>query len=257
MTSLRSAFPILVTSAMLILLVADPVRAQGFQWPEKAENLKVLPESIDSRQLRDIMIGFSRALGVRCSHCHVGEPDAPLSEYDFPADDKQTKATAREMLKMVRHINEEHLAGIEPTAERVVVTCITCHRGQNKPRLLEDVLAEVIEAEGIRAGVGKYRELRERHYGGFTYDFSENVLNTLGYRLMNEDKLEEAISIFRLNIEMYPDSSNPYDSLGEAYLKASDRRRARIFYQKSLELNPDNRNALRVLSEMDEGSASD
>ncbi len=72
------------------------------------------------------------------------------------------------------------------------------------------------------------------------YDFSQWSLNNLGYRLLGEDKVEEAIDIFRLNVEMYPDQWNPHDSLADGYLAAGDTTRAIVFLQRSLALNPDN-----------------
>ena len=53
---------------------ADPAPPRAaWKWPARAENLKVLPKRTTPEQLRSAMMGFTRALGVRCSHCHVGE----------------------------------------------------------------------------------------------------------------------------------------------------------------------------------------
>jgi hypothetical protein len=84
------------------LLVASQAQAQAGQFPpEKLKNLKVFPEDIPVRSLIDTMAGFTRALGVRCQFCHVGEEGKPLSTFDFVSDDKHTKLAAREMLRMV------------------------------------------------------------------------------------------------------------------------------------------------------------
>ena len=64
---------------------------------------------------------------------------------------------------------------------------------------------------------------------------------------------DEAIVIFRVNTALYPSSFNTYDSLGEAYMKKGETERAIANYRRSLELNPDNQNAvdrLRALEEM-------
>ena len=58
------------------------------QIPEEFTNLQILPEDIPQRQLVSIMRGFTRALGVRCSTCHLGEEGQDLSEYDFTSDDE-------------------------------------------------------------------------------------------------------------------------------------------------------------------------
>jgi tetratricopeptide (TPR) repeat protein len=77
--------------------------------------------------------------------------------------------------------------------------------------------------------------------------FDENQLNTLGYLLLNEGDVDGAIRIFELNVEMYPEASNPYDSLGEAYFAARDPERSAANYQRSLDLDPSNDNAREML----------
>lgn len=79
------------------------------------------------------------------------------------------------------------------------------------------------------------------------YSFSEQDINQLGYNLMTEKKLNEAIEVFKLNIELYPDSWNVYDSMGEAYLANGDTKLALEFYRKSVELNPDNQAGKEVI----------
>ena len=71
--------------------------------------------------------------------------------------------------------------------------------------------------------------------------------NTLGYTLLGEGKLDAAVGILRLNTEFFPGSANAYDSLAESYLKRGDKELAIIHYEKSLQLNPENLNALEKL----------
>jgi tetratricopeptide (TPR) repeat protein len=75
----------------------------------------------------------------------------------------------------------------------------------------------------------------------------ESMLNRTGYALLRERKCSEAIAVFRLNVELYPESSNTYDSLGEAYMENGDTVPAVKNYRKSLELDPGNDNAVRML----------
>src|SRR4030095_1030829 len=84
-----------------------------------------------------------------------------------------------------------------------------------------------------------------------TYNFSEAELNQLGYQLLRTGKPREAIEIFKLNVEAYPQSFNTYDSLAEAYVAVNDRELAKQNYKKSLELNPNNTNAVAVLKTLD------
>ena len=80
------------------------------------------------RVLAVMETGFSRSLGVDCTHCHVpGE---------WEKEDKPTKQIAREMMTMSGQINRELLKKIKNLkSENPIVNCTTCHRGQIKPAL--------------------------------------------------------------------------------------------------------------------------
>ncbi len=80
---------------------------------------------------------------------------------------------------------------------------------------------------------------------------AEGRLNNLGYTLMRQNKLPEAIVIFKLNVELYPDAWNVYDSLGEAYMTNGDKERAIANYKKSLELNPKNSGGAQMLKKLE------
>ncbi|HEU4463633.1 MAG TPA: tetratricopeptide repeat protein, partial [Gemmatimonadota bacterium] len=60
----------------------------------------------------------------------------------------------------------------------------------------------------------------------------------------------DAVAIFQLNAEQYPESANAWDSLGEGYLAAGDETQAIESYEKSLELDPENENARQKLTEI-------
>jgi hypothetical protein len=95
------------------------------------KNLQVLPKDITQAQLVSNMKFFAQSLGVRCTHCHVGQEGQPLSTFDFASDAKPDKLTARKMLVMVHRINEQDF-GVKDFAN-VKVTCYTCHRGSHHP----------------------------------------------------------------------------------------------------------------------------
>jgi tetratricopeptide (TPR) repeat protein len=78
---------------------------------------------------------------------------------------------------------------------------------------------------------------------------AEGGVNRLGYEFLPDDP-ETAIELFRLNVELYPQSGNAYDSLGEAYMIAGDRDLAIENYRRSLELDPANENAVEKLREL-------
>jgi CubicO group peptidase (beta-lactamase class C family) len=79
---------------------------------------------------------------------------------------------------------------------------------------------------------------------------TENRLNNLGYSLMQQKKLQEAIALFKLNVEFYPKEWNVYDSLAEAYMTNGDKELAITNYRKSLELNPQNTNGREMLKKL-------
>nr|WP_321237493.1 prolyl oligopeptidase family serine peptidase [uncultured Psychroserpens sp.] len=81
----------------------------------------------------------------------------------------------------------------------------------------------------------------------------EGILNTLGLRLsFNYKKIEQGVNVFLLALHLYPKSANLYDSLAEAYLYNKDFKNAIFNYKKSLELNPENQNAIDRLKQLKE-----
>ncbi|MFQ5738001.1 MAG: c-type cytochrome [Acidobacteriota bacterium] len=238
------------TGLAVLILATSPANAQI---PDEFKNLRVLDKNISKGQLMATMRSFAIGLGVRCQYCHVGEEGKPLSTFDFPSDEKAAKKKARIMIQMVRAINGTHLPKIAPESDSLVkVRCVTCHRGITEPRMLQDVLAGVYAKKGIEATLAKYNELKERYYGGFTYDFGEGVLNEFAMQLASrEKKVDDALRLLRLNESNFPRSAMTHYLLGEAYLLKQDREQARKHFEKSLDINPDNRRAkarLRQLS---------
>ncbi|HEY8223625.1 MAG TPA: tetratricopeptide repeat protein, partial [Pyrinomonadaceae bacterium] len=79
---------------------------------------------------------------------------------------------------------------------------------------------------------------------------NEVTLNTLGYQQLQAQHVPEAIALFKLNVEMYPNGFNTYDSLAEGYMSQGDREAAIRNYRKSLALNPNNTNAVSMLKKL-------
>jgi CubicO group peptidase (beta-lactamase class C family) len=116
------------------------------------------------------------------------------------------------------------------------------------------MLEKTITEKGIDAGIAEYRDLKAKQSA--KYDFSEPQLNQLGYRLMQAGKLKEALEIFKLNVEAYPKGFNTYDSLAEAYANMNERDLAISNYKKSLELNPNNANAVEAIKRLEKAPAT-
>lgn len=114
-------------------------------------------------------------------------------------------------------------------------------------RIVRRVLVDVYEERGVAEAVAEYHRLRESHP---PEAFDESLLNDLGYSLLRAGLVGDAVAVFELNVTQFPDASNPYDSLGEAYLAAGDTVRAIENYEKSIELDPGNTNGLAILEEI-------
>ncbi|UCF19711.1 MAG: serine hydrolase, partial [Gemmatimonadota bacterium] len=111
-------------------------------------------------------------------------------------------------------------------------------------RQLRLALERTLDEGGVADAIRQYRAAKASQPAEA---FNEFMLNTLGYRLLRSDRVDDAIEIFKLNIEEYPDAWNPYDSLGEAYMVAGKLDLAIEYYERSLELNPENTNGKAML----------
>lgn len=129
MTVLTLAFGALVGAGIYAQGQQPPPPPQGQQAARVPQNLQVLPKDMTFQQVQQTMRTFTAALGVECSHCHVG------TMQERAKDDNPKKAIARKMLQMTAAINKDMLKDVgEPAAAGVnKVTCFTCHRGAIKP----------------------------------------------------------------------------------------------------------------------------
>ncbi len=71
----------------------------------------------------------------------------------------------------------------------------------------------------------------------------EYRFNRLGYRYIRDGDYDNAIAVFKMNTELFPTSSNVYDSLADAYKRSGDSAQAYFFYKKTLELDSGNERA--------------
>ena len=120
---------------------------------------------------------------------------------------------------------------------------------ESPKKSIGETLFKTITQEDIAAALKQYRQLKTTHSN--IYDFQELELNILGYHLLGSKKTDEAIEIFKLNVENFPKASNTYDSLAEAYMIKGNKQLAIQNYKKSLELNPRNKNAEEKLKELE------
>ncbi len=117
-------------------------------------------------------------------------------------------------------------------------------------RPIEDVAME----KGAEAGLAYFNKFRDSDipwiYYGLSADQFMSRVNVKGYELMSAGKLEPALEVFKLNSMVFPNYWNVWDSLAECCFKMKNYDLAQKYYQRSLQLNPDNTNAKKMLEEI-------
>jgi hypothetical protein len=144
-------------------------------------------------------------------------------------------------LSIIREIVDVAVGGEQPA-----LAWLNYESHKSPARLLfKDILAK-----GAEAALNEYRQWRKGRAPREAVN--ENQMNRVGYDLLALKRIKDAIEVFKLNVEDYPQSSNTYDSLGEAYMIAGQKELAIKNYQRSIELNPDNTNGKEMLKKLQE-----
>ncbi|UCE19383.1 MAG: alpha/beta fold hydrolase [Gemmatimonadota bacterium] len=107
---------------------------------------------------------------------------------------------------------------------------------------------QILNTKGVTEAVEMFHKKRKEDTKWIP--FSETHMNALGYQFLQSGQTKEAIELFKLNVLAYPESANTYDSLGEAYMVDGDKELAIQNYNKSLELDPNNKNAIEKLKQL-------
>ena len=139
----------------------------------------------------------------------------------------------------------------EPVAEQLGAGILKILRGETPPDPQLPARQNVYQAwekNGIEYVKNHFEELTVNFHAT---DPKDLILNELGYDLLFEGKIDEAIQFFELNTEIFPEVANNYDSLGEAYLKKGDRDQALSLYKKALELDPELPSAKAMVKELE------
>ena len=216
---------------------------QGKFPPDSLINTKVIPRSTPVMDVIGTMRNFTSALGVRCQFCHVGQEGQPLAQFDFASDQKRNKLVARQMLRMVAEIN----ARLDTIPERgqppVTATCMTCHRGVNRPVPLFALIQEAAVTASADSAIRAYKALRARYYGRDAYDFSESSLSTAAFRTARAGKPEEALTLLRYNEELFPNSSAMSVFKGNIQLMKGDTAAAEAAFREAIRRDSTNAEA--------------
>ncbi len=123
--------------------------------------------------------------------------------------------------------------------------------GTSLTRMTEDekLPIEFLEAGDYDKGLQAYKELKTTEPEAQAVQ--ENNINRLGYQLLNNDQVKLAIDVFKVNVALYPESFNVYDSYAEASMINEDWDVAIENYKKSFALNPENTNASKMIEKIE------
>ncbi len=237
------------TGWMVMLVFAGAIASA--QAPAAPTNLQYFPKTMSRDEVVGIMRGFSFSLNVRCEFCHAAKDGTDLKAMDFASDEKETKRTARRMLRMVDAVNQEYIGKLGRPSP-VQVSCVTCHHGLSIPTTMNALLADTLEKKDIPTAIAQYRDLRKKYFGDGRYDFGETPLNQLTESLLKQHKTKEAAAIMELNIEANaPPSMWSYNLLAMAHQANQETEKAKADYRKILELNPQDARAKKQLEELE------
>lgn len=116
-------------------------------------------------------------------------------------------------------------------------------------RSAAELIYHIVNTKGIDTAKDWLAALKKDRTTRFDIDAGE--LNDVGYRLLNQNKVNEAIGVFIIQTQEFPENANAFDSLGEAYLKVGDKTLALLNYQKSLQIDPNNKNAKAIVKSLE------
>jgi len=218
-----------------------------FLWDQALYGEKVLSAASKELMFKPNLENYGYGFGIRKASLGPNKIAVPVIEHNggingFSTTILRLVGDKRLIVLLDNTSQGRYLDGIA-----LGITNILYDQPYESPRQsIADTLRKTVIEKDIAFAVKQYRELKATRNS--EYDFREAELNTLGYQLLQMNKVVEAIEIFKLNVEAYPQAANTYDSLGEAYMAHGDKDLAIINYKKSLELNPKNAGAIRALA---------
>jgi len=116
------------------------------------------------------------------------------------------------------------------------------------PASADGLFAKLLREKGLDAALARVRELKAMEPAAWS--FEEAHFNAAGYRLLSGKRPADAVRVFTLGTELFPENGNPWDSLGEALLATGEKEKAIAAYRRSVELDPKNRNGIEALEKL-------
>jgi tetratricopeptide (TPR) repeat protein len=175
---------------------------------------------------------------VELPNSHLGMSVAHLWWQDKDPRDTRV-ATAPELASVMTF--QDYIAGRDPALQLALTT--------PTPATLQALLTEALTG-GVNEVLPRYNAWISDPVHRYAQD-PESQVNALGYQLMGDNRIPDAITIFQVNVRTHPDSWNAWDSLGEAYANAHDKQNALQAYRKSVELNPKNSGGQQMIEKLE------
>lgn len=150
-------------------------------------------------------------------------------------------STLEEFTNSLKPISEENIREWKNHVDKILTP-------QEEFIRKESSFFKLIDEEGVDKACKYFINSKNRNKS--IQLFSESKMNMKGYDFFERKDYDSAIKLFQLNIESYPSSWNTYDSLAEAYMATGNKEKAKEFYSKSIELNPNNEAAKEILKKI-------
>lgn len=207
------------------------------------------------------LVNPDRVLTVKTEPAYTGGAGKPAKLFVYPTGDEKFELLPISDSTFVRRagpikyeFSRLAVEGITENGTSYVATSIKVIQG-GIPLKFDRIDAsrlvpfEILEAGRIDEAIEAYRKIKKEQPANAAV--SVGRINSLGYVLMRAKKLDEAIALFKLNVEFYPAVAGVYDSLGEGYMTKGDKELAIANYRKSLEMDPRNSNAKEKLKQLE------
>jgi CubicO group peptidase (beta-lactamase class C family) len=169
-----------------------------------------------------------------------GSSKAYVVVFDKPKLGVVVLANSLNGLSIMREIVADAVGGAQPALEWLG------YESYDSPR--RELFKQIV-ARGNTEALREYLEKRREHPAKAR--ISEDQMNNLGYELLALKHREDALAVFKQNVTDHPDSANVYDSLAEAYEVIGDKSAAVVNFEKSLELDAKNQNAVEHLKKLE------
>lgn len=221
-----------------------------FKWTQALHEDKVI--SADSKKLMFTPGQGSYGYGIRITDESIGKTDQKTKIIGHGGgingfNSLMTRAVEQGQTVII--LDNVSLGQHHGKIMKSIIGILNGQPAESPKQSIAETLYKIALQKNVAAAIAEYRKLKAANSA--TFDFSETELNTLGYQLLGLKRPQDAIEIFKLNVEMFPNAANPYDSLGETYLADGQKELALVNYKKAAELDPKNANALLIVSRLE------